>query len=104
MATRATPGKHSTDLVARWHAATPDIFGTTHYDVAIKNSQGDQPGVQLEKIPASEHKSMLENFWLMLMMLESKGSSALDRQVVEQLYNQWNRITGDNKQPVWKQS
>ena len=63
--------------------------------------------VQMSSIPKKEQENMLSSFWTMLQECESKvdNSERKDpvlKHWVEQWYGQWNRITGDNKEPVWQ--
>ena len=56
------------------------------------------------KIPANEQNGVMETFWTMLRECETKADCDDDRVLVhwvEAWYKQWNRVTGDNKQPVW---
>ena len=60
--------------------------------------------INLTKIPKNEQEGMLTSFWTMLGTLESIADSTknpLDMHMVTAMYKQWNRITGDNKSPVW---
>lgn len=61
--------------------------------------------MQLENIPKSEQKNIMESFWTMLQECESKADCDKDPELkhwVGQWYLQWNRVTGDSKQPVWQ--
>jgi hypothetical protein len=58
--------------------------------------------VQMTEIPANEQENVLSSFWTMLQECESKaddGKNAVLRHWVVQWYAQWNRITGDSKEP-----
>lgn len=63
--------------------------------------------VQMTSIPKKEQENVLASFWSMMRECESKvddsgGKEPVLRHQVEQWYGQWNRITGDSKEPVWK--
>ena len=63
--------------------------------------------VQMTSIPKKEQENVLASFWTMLRECESqvdnsKGKEPILRLWVEQWYGQWNRITGDSKEPIWK--
>lgn len=66
--------------------------------------------INLESIPKHEQANMLSSFWTMLQECETVVMNSKDghmwREVVlkhwvEQWYEQWNRVTGDNKKPRW---
>lgn len=61
--------------------------------------------LNLTHIPAGQQEDVIASFWGMLRTCESaadtREASRLDRLAVEQWYEQWNRITGDNKVPAW---
>lgn len=60
--------------------------------------------INLTKIPKNEQEGMLSSFWMMLGDLENHADNSknlLDMHTVSEMYKQWNRITGDNKEPVW---
>jgi hypothetical protein len=55
-------------------------------------------------IPKSEHANVMSTFWLMMVTLETHADNSectLDRVMVEQIFNQWNTLMDDNKQPRW---
>lgn len=57
-------------------------------------------------IPNEEQPDVLSAYWYMLKELESKAdcdNDSYNKRVVENYYKLWNRITGDNKHPVWTQ-
>lgn len=62
---------------------------------------------QMSSIPKAEQENMLSSFWMMLRECESTVDNG-DRKnplltlAVEQWYQQWNRVTGDNKEAVWQ--
>lgn len=62
--------------------------------------------VNLTSIPKDEQECLLSSFWSMLGDLEhladSKEASIILRHDVGQYYQQWNRVTGDNKKPIWE--
>jgi len=49
---------------------------------------------------------MISSFWSMLRELESvadnAGCDVVLRHHVKCYYKQWNRITGDDKRPIWE--
>lgn len=58
--------------------------------------------VQMTKIPEDEQENVLANFWTMLQNCESKAddeNNPVLKHWVTQWYEQWNRITGDSKEP-----
>lgn len=61
--------------------------------------------VNLSSIAPSEQECFISSFWSMLKELEhqadSKEASVILRHEVTGYYKQWNRVTGDNKQPIW---
>ena len=62
---------------------------------------------QMTSIPKSEQENMLSSFWTMLRECESKVDNSERKDPilklwVEQWYQQWNRVTGDNKEAVWQ--
>lgn len=60
--------------------------------------------INLTKIPKNEQEGMLSSFWMMLGDLEihaDNSKNPLDMHTVSEMYKQWNRITGDNKEPIW---
>lgn len=61
--------------------------------------------LELNKIKRSMHADIIASFWMMLRELEEKADygSQLDKVQVEGWYRQWNRMTGDDKVPRWKQ-
>ena len=55
-------------------------------------------------IPKNEQNNVMETFWTMLRECESKADNEDDRLLkhwVGAWYRQWNRVTSDNKKPVW---
>ncbi len=59
----------------------------------------------LETVPWQEQPDFISSFWTMLQELEAYADG--EREIilmtwVEQWYLQWNRVTGDNKRPVWQ--
>jgi len=61
--------------------------------------------MNLSKIPENEQEGVLGTFWAMLKELESIAYSnekdVILRHEVSAYYKQWNRITGDSKEPIW---
>lgn len=62
--------------------------------------------MQTTTIAKKEQENMLSSFWTMLRECESKVDNADSKDPVlklwvEQWYGQWNRVTGDTKEPVW---
>ena len=60
--------------------------------------------MQTTKIPSAEQEGLLSSFWMMLRECESRADNKnepLLKHQVAQWYEQWNRITGDTKQPGW---
>lgn len=62
--------------------------------------------MQTTTIAKKEQENMLSSFWTMLKECESKVDNSATKDPVlkhwvEQWYGQWNRVTGDNKEPVW---
>ncbi len=64
--------------------------------------------VQMTTIAPEDQEDVLSSFWTMLMecestVLNSKETDVVLKLWVTQWYEQWNRITGDNKKPEWEQ-
>lgn len=62
--------------------------------------------LELYKIKRSMHHDVITSFWTMLSELTSKARNDNDpvlQHQVEAWHKQWNRMTGDNKQPDWGQ-
>ena len=60
--------------------------------------------MQLETIAPSEQADMIASFWQMMRELESQADCDNDnvlKHMVVGYYKQWNRVTGDNKSPIW---
>jgi hypothetical protein len=60
--------------------------------------------MQMTKIAPKEQESVLSSFWMMLGECETRADNDDDRVLkhqVAQWYQQWNRITGDTKEPRW---
>ena len=60
--------------------------------------------LELHKIKRSMHRDVIHTFWIMLRECETKANDDDDKLLkhqVEAWYRQWNRMTGDNKKPVW---
>ena len=62
---------------------------------------------QMTSIPKNEQENVMSSFWTMLRECESKVDNSgryepVLRLWVEQWYQQWNRITDDCKEPIWK--
>lgn len=58
-------------------------------------------------IPAKDQKDVLDSFWTMLRECEEKAeneNSSFLRHQVEQLYDQWNRLTQSTAAPRWKEN
>jgi len=61
--------------------------------------------VNLESISWQEQPDFVSSFWTMLQELEAYADSEREPILmtwVEQWYLQWNRVTNDNKRPVWQ--
>lgn len=64
--------------------------------------------INLEKIQKSEQRNMIASFWIMLRTIEAQVNNEgvkdpIMKNWVEAWYDQWNRVTGDDKAPVWKE-
>lgn len=60
--------------------------------------------MQLETIPKKEHANMISVYWQLMRSMESQAQESncpLDKLTVEGSYRLWNRVTGDDKKPVW---
>ncbi len=57
--------------------------------------------MQTTKIKEKDQEGMIGSFWAMLQELENQAENTLDKHFVEKYYEQWNRITGDNKVARW---
>jgi hypothetical protein len=60
--------------------------------------------IQMRTIAPEHQEDALASFWTMLQECESKADdsgSALLKNWVSQWYEQWNRMTGDDKKPRW---
>ena len=60
--------------------------------------------MQLDTIAKALQPDIIHSFWTMLSELESQADNTGDAVLhvqVEAWYRQWNRMTGDNKQPRW---
>lgn len=57
--------------------------------------------MQTTKIKKGDQEGMISSFWAMLQELENQAENTLDKHFVEKYYEQWNRITGDNKVARW---
>jgi hypothetical protein len=60
--------------------------------------------VQLKTIAPALQEDVISSFWTMLRECESRADDEKDPVLcvwVEGWYRQWNRMTGDDKQPVW---
>lgn len=60
---------------------------------------------QFDTIPEEEHANVLSAFWVMLREDEEQAhesKSAMARYFVEGHYQLWNRITGSDLKPRWK--
>jgi hypothetical protein len=65
-------------------------------------SRHDRKMVQMTTIPADEQENVLASFWTMLQECESNADNENNpvlKHWVVQWYGQWNRITGDSKEP-----
>lgn len=61
--------------------------------------------INLETIPDDEQKDILSSFWSMLRECEAVAydrSDTILKHEVEGWYRQWNRITGQEHNPIWK--
>jgi hypothetical protein len=61
--------------------------------------------MQMETIKPSLQANVISSFWMMLKECESNADcddDVLLKHMVEGWYRQWNEMTGDDKQPVWK--
>lgn len=60
--------------------------------------------MQTTNIPAEEQENVLGSFWTMLQECETHANNCDDRVLkhwVGQWYDQWNRVTGGDKNPIW---
>lgn len=59
--------------------------------------------MQLNTIKKSEQGNVIGVYWIMMRELEelARDGSALDKHMVESYYSLWNRMTGDDKEPIW---
>jgi hypothetical protein len=60
--------------------------------------------MNIQSISKDEQENILDSFWTMLCECENKAIENNDnllKCLVEDWYNQWNRVTGDNKSPIW---
>ena len=60
--------------------------------------------MNLDNIPKEHQANTLSIFWTMLRECESKAHCNEDtvlRVWVEQWYDHWNKVTGDDKKPTW---
>ena len=63
--------------------------------------------INLETIPENEQANMIASFWTMLQNVEGNAidqNCPLTKHWVKQWYEQWNRVTGDNKKPRWERT
>lgn len=61
----------------------------------------------LNPIPKKMHADVISSYWIMLRELESKAEDGNDQILmvqVEGFYRLWNKMTGDNKLPRWKEN
>lgn len=62
--------------------------------------------MRLDHIPRAEYENVISMYWQLMRESESNAhetNSPLDKHTVEGAYRLWNRVTGDNKKPVWLQ-
>ena len=60
--------------------------------------------MQLDTIAKPHQADVIASFWAMMRELESQADNEKDAVLhvqVEGYYRLWNRMTGDNKQPIW---
>jgi hypothetical protein len=60
--------------------------------------------MQLTNIPADQHENVIGAYWYMMRECESKAADencAVLKLQVEGFYRLWNKMTDDNKQPIW---
>lgn len=57
--------------------------------------------MQLTTIKKEDQEGMIGSFWIMLQMLEGQAENNLDKHFVDKYYEQWNRVTDDNKVARW---
>jgi len=60
---------------------------------------------QLEQIPRSMHKDVISSYWIMMSELMTQADNENDevlKVLVEGFFRQWNRMTGDDKKPIWR--
>lgn len=84
---------------------TKCLCGKRGMNITNTNTAERVMSINLTNIPKSEQEGVLASFWTMLQTIEGEAdhtNNLLDRHLVSQMYNQWNRITGDNKVPVWE--
>lgn len=60
--------------------------------------------MQLTKIAKKDQEGMISSFWSMLQMLEGQAETTLDKHFVDKYYEQWNRVTGDDKVARWNRT
>lgn len=72
---------------------------------AAKQNWQSIQGPQFKTIEAGLQEGVIGSFWQMLRQLESSADdkkNMLEKHFVEGWYAQWNEMTGDDKQPMWK--
>lgn len=57
-------------------------------------------------IPKKEQENVMSSFWMMLKTCESNVDNSdeknpLEKRWVEQWFQQWNRLSGENHEPIW---
>lgn len=60
---------------------------------------------QYATIAKDEQENFVASFWQMLSECETRADYENDpvlKHFVNQWYQQWNRVTNDNKQPIWQ--
>lgn len=70
----------------------------------MKPSKDQIGDINLTKIRPSLQEGVISSFWTMLRELETQADNKSDNTLKHQCagwYKQWNRMTGDNKEPIW---
>lgn len=62
--------------------------------------------MNLTSIKKEYQEEMISMFWVLMRTVESNADCTghiLDKRDVECAYETWNKVTGDNKKPVWEE-
>ncbi len=60
--------------------------------------------INLTSIPKDEQENILSGFWVLLTETEQNAdneNNPVTKHIVEEYYKLWNRITGQNHEPIW---